>query len=109
VISPNLLGGTPGPNFLGRGVTEQEVWTARTWLMLADFETLNDTELHAVFVERVGYDKADEVKAAMKRIAENLLDALGDLKLSEKSMLRLLRAVSSIAVDNYFPEARRGG
>jgi hypothetical protein len=79
--------------------------TARGWLDAADFDNLNE-ELHARFVERVGYDKADEVRAALKRIAENLLDSLGDMLLTETSMLKLITLSSSVAIDNYLPHER---
>lgn len=64
-------------------------------------------DLFQSFVATVGYDKATECRAMMKRLAENMLDALGDVKVSEESMRKLLRAVSSIAVDNTFPHERR--
>lgn len=82
--------------------------TARGWLAIADFDSL-DEALYQSLVAHVGYDKAEEVRAAMKRIAENLLDALGDLKMSETTMLRLLRAVTAIAVDNHLPGERDNG
>jgi hypothetical protein len=80
--------------------------TAREWLLAADFESVNEP-LFESFVAKVGFDKADECRAMMKRIAENLLDALDERRLTEDSMLRLLRAVSSIAIDNTFPHERQ--
>lgn len=73
---------------------------------MADFDHLSEP-LAASLAEHVGYDKASEVQAALKRIAENLLHALGDLKMSEETLLKLLRAVSAIAVDTYLPFDRR--
>lgn len=80
--------------------------TARTWLQVADFDRI-DPDLWGSLVQRIGNDKACEVRAAIKRIAENMLDALGNLKLSEESMLRLMQTISSVALDNYAPLDRR--
>lgn len=80
--------------------------TARTWLAAADFDRM-DQDLWESLVATVGYDKACEVRAAIKRIAENMLDSLGSLKLSENSMMRLMQTVSSVALDNYAPLDRR--
>lgn len=81
--------------------------TAREWLATADFDTVS-ADLFQSFIATVGYDKAEECKAMMKRVTENLLDSLGSLMMTEASMLKLLRAVSSIAVDNTFPRERHG-
>lgn len=87
--------------------------TAREWLSVADFEQI-DPDLRLRFIAMVGADKTDEVQAAMKRISENLLDTLGEMKMREETLMRLMRAVSAIAVDNYLgiyrqaAEAERG-
>jgi hypothetical protein len=81
------------------------VRSAHDWLAEADFDSLNEEQFQA-FVAVVGYDKACECRAAMKRISENMLDALGGLRMSEESMGRLLAAVSSVAIDNTFPRER---
>lgn len=78
--------------------------TAREWLAVADFDERNSFES---LVAKVGYDKAVECAAMMQRLTENLLDTLGNTRLSEQSIERLLRAVSSIAIDNTFPYERQ--
>lgn len=81
------------------------IHTAREWLEIADFSSVDDS-LFESFIASVGFDKADECRAMMKRVSENLLDALGDVRVTETSMLKLLRAVASISVDNTFPHER---
>jgi hypothetical protein len=80
------------------------VRTAREWLVEMDFEAADQFDS---LVARVGYDKAVECRAMMRRVTENLLDALGSTRLSDESLHRLLRTVSSIAIDNTFPYERR--
>jgi hypothetical protein len=77
------------------------VKTARQWLETADFDHIHNPQMRLQFVKMVGADKADEVQAAMSRIAENLLDSLGAMRMREETLMRLMRAVSAIAVDNY--------
>lgn len=80
---------------------------ARDWLAVADFDAMSE-DLFQSFVARVGYDKATEVRETLRRIAENTLDSLGDLKLSERSMTRLMQMVASVAVDNSLGSYRDG-
>lgn len=82
-----------------------EFRTAREWLAEADFDALN-TDLFSGLVEKVGYDKAVEVRAALKRVSENTLDALGVMRMSAESVMKLQRAVASIVVDTYLPVER---
>jgi hypothetical protein len=77
------------------------VRTAREWLVEMDFEAADQFDS---LVAKVGYDKAVECRAMMRRV---LLDALGSTRLSDESLHRLLRTVSSIAIDNTFPYERR--
>jgi hypothetical protein len=79
----------------------RDVKTARQWLETADFDHIHNPQMRLQFVKMVGADKADEVQAAMSRIAENLLDSLGAMRMREETLMRLMRAVSAIAVDNY--------
>lgn len=80
--------------------------TAHQWLAEADFDRLGE-ETYAMLVERVGYDKADEVRGALKRVSENTLDALGSMMMSEDTMLKLLHVVSAIVIDTYLPMERK--
>lgn len=80
--------------------------TANEWREIANFDLLS-AGIQAQFRQAVGSDKADEVAAALRRISENMLDHLGELRMSEETLLKLLRAVSAIAVDTYLPHERQ--
>ena len=75
--------------------------SAREWLEHADFSAPPRHEIRQQFVAKVGADKADEVQAAMRRIAENLLDTLGELQMTERTFHTLLNLVTLLAVENY--------
>lgn len=80
--------------------------TGREWLEAADWSEPHNEEQLATLREKVGYDRAEEVQAALTRVSTNLLDILGDMRMSDQSLVLLQRAVASIVVDNYFPIER---